>query len=77
MVPAEPVINDRQLESTFQMLYYGEFLAKDKPIGELAQKLFTSRYPPLCLLLADYKKPSDYETLKSAVYSLITSLPEY
>lgn len=50
------------------MLYYGEFLAKDKLIGELAQKLFSERDYDICLLLSHYKKPSDYEALKSGVY---------
>ena len=59
------------------MLYYGEFLAKDKLIGELAQKLFSERNYDICVLLSQYKKPSDYEALKSGVYSLVQGLPEY
>jgi hypothetical protein len=59
------------------MLYYGEFLAKDKLIGELAQKLFSERNHDICVLLSQYKKPSDYEALKSAVYALVQSHPEY
>ena len=53
------------------MLYYGEFLAKDKLIGELAQKLFSERNYDICVLLSQYKKPSDYEALKSGVYALV------
>jgi len=44
--------NERVLESNFQMLYYGEFLAKDKLIGEFAQKLFTERNYEICVLLS-------------------------
>ena len=59
------------------MLYYGEFLAKDKLIGELAQKLFSERNHEICVLLSQYKKPSDYEALKSGVYALVHSHPDY
>jgi hypothetical protein len=69
--------NERVLESNFQMLYYGEFLAKDKLIGEIAQRLFTERNYEICVLLSQYKKPSDYEALKAGVYTLVQNLPEY
>lgn len=59
------------------MLYYGEFLAKDKLIGELASKLFLERNHQLFLLLSRYNEPADYQTLKEGVYELVQSLPEY
>lgn len=59
------------------MIYYGEFLTKEKEEGALVKKLFADKNYDLNLLLSQYKKPSDYEALKSGIYDLIKSLPEY
>jgi|LauGreDrversion4_2_1035121.scaffolds.fasta_scaffold147660_3 hypothetical protein len=59
------------------MIYYGEFLTKVNEEGALVKKLFADGNPALLALLSNYQKPADYEELKSGIYQLLQSLPEY
>jgi hypothetical protein len=62
--PATTSFNQQQLESNFQMIYYGEFLNKEKDEGALVKKLYAEKNLELLTLLSQYQKPSDYEALK-------------
>lgn len=59
------------------MIYYGEFLTKEKEEGALVKKLYADRNEELFVLLSNYHKPSDYDALKQGIYDLIHEMPEY
>lgn len=46
------------------MIYYGEFLTKEKEEGALVKKLYNEKNKDLFILLSNYHKPSDYDNLK-------------
>ena len=59
------------------MIYYGEFLNKEKDEGALVKKLYAEKNLELLNLLSQYQKPSDYEALKQGIYDLLQQLPDY
>ena len=70
-------VNGQQIESNFQMIYYGEFLTKEKEEGALVKQLYSQKNKDLIALLSKYEKPSDYEELKTGIYTLIEQMPDY